>query len=74
MPEFHTAMENWGLSLYSRDTLLFDQVHQTKLLCLDLTTQEKNDLEERWKVLNVVAHELAHQWTGNLVTMKWSDS
>ena len=27
VPEFHTAMENWGLSLYSRDTLLLDQVH-----------------------------------------------
>ena len=27
----------------------------------------------RWAVVNIVAHELAHQWTGNLVTLTWSD-
>ena len=52
-------MENWGLVLYSKATLMFDQ--------------EENDEEKRWRVLEVVAHELAHQWTGNLVTMKWWD-
>ena len=52
------AMENWGLVLYSKDTLMFDV--------------EENDVEKRWRVLEVVAHELAHMWTGNLVTMKWS--
>ena len=52
------AMENWGLVLYSKETLMFDM--------------EENDVDKRWRVLEVVAHELAHQWTGNLVTMKWS--
>ena len=52
-------MENWGLVLYSKATLMFDQ--------------EENDEEKHWRVLEVVAHELAHQWTGNLVTMKWWD-
>ena len=27
----------------------------------------------RWAVVNIVAHELAHQWTGNLVTLTWLD-
>ena len=27
----------------------------------------------RWAVVNIVAHELAHQWTGNLVTLTWFD-
>ena len=35
--------------------------------------QERNDVEEKWYVMNIMAHELAHQWTGNLVTMEWWD-
>jgi len=54
-----TAMENWGLSMYNREALLLDEVN-----C---------DIEERWAVVNIEAHELAHQWTGNLVTMTWWD-
>jgi len=59
VPNKGGAMENWGLVLYSKATLMFDQ--------------EENDEEKQWRVLEVVAHELAHQWTGNLVTMKWWD-
>ena len=59
VPNKGGAMENWGLVLYSKATLMFDQ--------------EENDEEKHWRVLEVVAHELAHQWTGNLVTMKWWD-
>ncbi|XP_023338813.1 puromycin-sensitive aminopeptidase-like protein [Eurytemora carolleeae] len=55
------AMENWGLVLYSPDTILYDQ--------------EEADLERHWRVTEVVLHELAHQWFGNLVTMKsWSQT
>ena len=52
-------MENWGLCLYGSDTLLYDQ--------------DNPDIEKKWTVLNVVAHEIAHQWFGNLVTMDWWD-
>ena len=50
------AMENWGLVLFAPITLLLDA---------------EADDSSRWTVVNVVAHELAHQWFGNLVTMDW---
>ena len=50
------AMENWGLVLFAPITLLLDA---------------EADDSSRWTVVNVVAHELAHQWFGNLVTMLW---
>ena len=50
------AMENWGLVLFAPVTLLLDA---------------DADDTARWTVVNVVAHELAHQWFGNLVTMDW---
>ncbi|CAF0767562.1 unnamed protein product [Rotaria sordida] len=51
------AMENWGLVTY-RETYLLVDAHTS-------TQKTKQD------VALVVAHELAHQWFGNLVTMKW---
>ncbi len=53
------AMENWGAILY------FDQY----ILVDDHATSEA----ERRFVFEVVAHEIAHQWFGNLVTMRWWD-
>jgi aminopeptidase N len=52
------AMENWGAILY------FDQY-----LLVDETSSEG----ERQGVFGIVAHEIAHQWFGNLVTMAWWD-
>jgi aminopeptidase N len=52
------AMENWGAILY------FDQY-----LLVDETSSEG----ERQNVFGIVAHEIAHQWFGNLVTMAWWD-
>ncbi|MGQ0531980.1 MAG: M1 family metallopeptidase [Caulobacteraceae bacterium] len=52
------AMENWGAILY------FDQY-----LLVDETSSEA----ERQGVFRIVAHEIAHQWFGNLVTMNWWD-
>lgn len=58
VPEFSAgAMENWGLITYRTTALLFDE--------------ETSDSSYRVWVLEVVAHELAHQWFGNLVTMSW---
>ena len=59
VPNFGGAMENWGLVLYEFDYLLYDQ--------------ENPDEEKRWNVIETIAHELSHQWFGNLVTMKWWD-
>ncbi|VDP43737.1 unnamed protein product, partial [Soboliphyme baturini] len=51
------AMENWGLIIYSVESLLY--------------RNETCWLKEYDGLLNVVAHELSHQWFGNLVTMRW---
>ncbi|KAL8856418.1 MAG: hypothetical protein Q9178_006988 [Gyalolechia marmorata] len=53
----HGAMENWGLICYRTTAILFDEQHSA--------AKYKN------RVAYVVAHELAHQWFGNLVTMDW---
>jgi aminopeptidase N len=50
------AMENWGLILYDPRTIMLDA---------------DADDNTRWTVLSVTAHELAHQWFGNLVTCHW---
>ncbi|XP_020286136.1 puromycin-sensitive aminopeptidase isoform X2 [Pseudomyrmex gracilis] len=51
------AMENWGLVTYRETCLLVDP-------------QNTSAVRKQWIAL-IVAHELAHQWFGNLVTMEW---
>ncbi|CDK29653.1 unnamed protein product [Kuraishia capsulata CBS 1993] len=51
------AMENFGLVTYRVVDLLFDEQNST--------------LSTKQRVAEVVQHELAHQWFGNLVTMDW---
>lgn len=58
LPDFSSgAMENWGLITYREVALLADP--------------ETSGISSRQYVALVVAHELSHQWFGNLVTMKW---
>ena len=58
IPDFAAgAMENWGLITYRETALLYDPVI--------------NSDAELQAIARVIAHELAHQWFGNLVTMKW---
>jgi alanyl aminopeptidase len=58
-PDFWAgAMENAGLIVY-RDSLLFPD--------------ENSSVSQRQAFWGVSAHELAHQWFGNLVTMRWWD-
>merc|ERR1719277_2439646 len=58
IPDFSAgAMENWGLITYRETSLLYDELESSS-----------SNLE---RVSTVVSHELAHQWFGNLVTMKW---
>jgi tricorn protease interacting factor F2/3 len=59
VPEFAVgAMENWGAITFREIALLAD---------------EKSSESIRRNVATVVAHEIAHQWFGDLVTMKWWD-
>jgi aminopeptidase N len=51
------SMENWGAIFYSQQHLLFDPESSTE--------------DDRQLVFRVVAHEMAHQWFGDLVTMSW---
>ena len=58
IPEFAAgAMENWGLVTYREVDMLIDK-----------KTASSRQLQ---RVAEVVIHELAHQWFGNLVTMEW---
>uniref|UniRef100_A0A2K5EMY8 Aminopeptidase n=1 Tax=Aotus nancymaae TaxID=37293 RepID=A0A2K5EMY8_AOTNA len=58
IPDFGSgAMENWGLITYKETSLLFD-------------SKTSSASDKLW-VTRVIAHELAHQWFGNLVTMEW---
>lgn len=58
VPDFSAgAMENWGLVTYRESYLLY--------------SPEQSSTSNQQAVASVVAHELAHQWFGNLVTMRW---
>ena len=60
IPDFAAgAMENWGLITY-RETAL-------------LASAATHSASEVQRVAVVIAHEMAHQWFGNLVTMEWWD-
>lgn len=60
LPDFESgAMENWGLITYRELALLADP--------------DNRSLSSEQYVAMVIAHELSHQWFGNLVTMKWWD-
>jgi aminopeptidase N len=54
------SMENWGAILYSQKHILFDDKDSTE--------------QDRQLVFLVVSHEMAHQWFGDLVTMRWWDN
>lgn len=58
LPDFSSgAMENWGLITYREIALLADP--------------KNTSISGKQYIATVVAHELSHQWFGNLVTMKW---
>ncbi|MCJ1319200.1 Aminopeptidase 2 mitochondrial [Xylographa vitiligo] len=60
IPDFSAgAMENWGLVTYRVVDLLFDE--------------KTSGASMKERVAEVVQHELAHQWFGNLVTMDFWD-
>ncbi|CAL9697081.1 unnamed protein product [Knipowitschia caucasica] len=58
LPDFNAgAMENWGLITYRETALLYD------------SSFSSNGNKER--IATIIAHELAHMWFGNLVTLRW---
>jgi aminopeptidase N len=57
--QFFTAMENWGAIFTFEHTLLLDPAIST--------------LGDKQRIFGVAAHEMAHQWFGDLVTMRWWD-
>ncbi|XP_020287873.1 aminopeptidase N isoform X2 [Pseudomyrmex gracilis] len=58
IPDFAAgAMENWGLITYRETAMLYQEGVSTS--------------SSKQRVATVVAHELAHQWFGNLVTPSW---
>ncbi|CAN5488537.1 M1 family metallopeptidase [soil metagenome] len=56
---FNGAMENWGAIAYNEATLLFDA--------------RVDSPARRADIWSITAHEIAHQWFGDLVTMRWWD-
>ena len=60
IPDFAAgAMENWGAVTYRETALLVDP--------------QNSSAGTRQRVAEVVAHEMAHMWFGDLVTMEWWD-
>ena len=57
---FGGAMENWGGITYYESALLFDPANSS--------------VETKQGIYQVIAHEIAHQWFGDLVTMAWWDN
>jgi aminopeptidase N len=57
--QFFSAMENWGAIFTFENTLLLDPSIAT--------------VSDEQRIFSVDAHEIAHQWFGNLVTMQWWD-
>jgi aminopeptidase N len=57
---FGGAMENWGGITYYESALLFDP--------------KSSSAETKQRVYEVIAHEMAHMWFGDLVTMAWWDN
>lgn len=55
---FSGAMENWGAITYNDQLLLINAA---------------STMQDRQSVFAVQAHEMAHQWNGDLVTMGWWD-
>ncbi|MBA3883480.1 MAG: M1 family metallopeptidase [Chthoniobacterales bacterium] len=57
---FGGAMENWGGITYFESALLFDP--------------KRSSVDTKQVIYAVVAHEAAHQWFGDLITMAWWDN
>ena len=57
---FGGAMENWGGIVFAESALLYDPANGSQA--------------QQERIFEVIAHEMAHQWFGDLVTMAWWDN
>lgn len=58
LPDFPSgAMENWGLLTYRETSMLYDE--------------NNSPITNKQDIRNVIAHEISHQWFGNLVSPLW---
>lgn len=57
--QFFSAMENWGAIFTFESSMLIDPA--------------TSNVFDRQRVFTTAAHEIAHQWFGDLVTMRWWD-
>ncbi|KAL7728103.1 hypothetical protein ACLKA6_002245 [Drosophila palustris] len=58
IPDFVSgAMEHWGLVTYRETSVLYEK--------------ETSSTVNKQRIASVIAHEFAHMWFGNLVTMDW---
>jgi aminopeptidase N len=57
--QFFGAMENWGAIMTFESVMLVDPTISTA--------------RDKQAIFSIAAHEIAHQWFGNLVTMQWWD-
>lgn len=58
IPDFSSkAMENWGLLTYSETNILYDENH--------------SPITSKHNIRNMIAHEISHQWFGNLISPAW---
>lgn len=61
IPDFSAgAMENWGLLIHREANMLVDDNHTNTL--------------QKFRIADVISHEAAHQWFGDLVTTNWWDA
>ncbi|ALC45617.1 CG31343 [Drosophila busckii] len=58
IPDFSAgAMENWGLATYREQYMWW--------------TKEQSTISLKTNIANIIGHEYAHMWFGNLVSLKW---
>ena len=58
IPDYSSgATEHWGLITFRETNLIFNE-------------RESSSYNQQ-RVASVIAHELVHQWFGNLVTLEW---
>ena len=58
IPDYSSgATEHWGLITYRETNLIFNELESSSY--------------NQYRVASVIAHELVHQWFGNLVTLEW---